>query len=61
MRSPLFQSSAGHWFRLTLQGTLVPAADAEVTRERARMAEDPPIGRDQGVTANWAEPLEAGR
>lgn len=54
MRSPLFQSSAGHWFRLTLQGTLVPATAREVAQERARAAETLPMGRDHGVMGGWS-------
>lgn len=54
MRSPLFQSSAGHWFRLTLQGTLVPASAREVAQERARAAETMPMSPDHGVMGGWS-------
>lgn len=54
MRSPLFQSSAGHWFRLTLQGTLVPATPAEVSREEARNAETLPMSPNHGVMGGWS-------
>lgn len=61
MRSPLFQSTAGHWFRLTLQGTLVPAVESDIARERARLAEAHPMGGDQGLSGDWTQPLEAAR